>query len=58
MWVTPRTAFPTFETTYILADYKRSSIVDLRGDSCLVAKVGPVGQRETAGGTNLEDDDY
>ncbi|TFK75536.1 hypothetical protein BDN72DRAFT_757174 [Pluteus cervinus] len=54
MWVTPRTAFPTFETTYIWADYKRSNVVDLQGDICLVAKVGPVGQRETAGASELD----
>ncbi|TFK63792.1 hypothetical protein BDN72DRAFT_902108 [Pluteus cervinus] len=26
MWVTPRTAFPTFDTTYIIPDYKRPSV--------------------------------
>ncbi|TFK63788.1 hypothetical protein BDN72DRAFT_775478 [Pluteus cervinus] len=49
MWVTPRTAFPTFRTTYIIADYKRPIVAGLQGDICLVVKVGPVGRRETAG---------
>ncbi|TFK70214.1 hypothetical protein BDN72DRAFT_819242 [Pluteus cervinus] len=48
MWVTPPTAFPTYDTPYV-AYGNEASVAHLYGDICLVAKVGPVDQRETVG---------
>ncbi|TFK70207.1 hypothetical protein BDN72DRAFT_766933, partial [Pluteus cervinus] len=48
MWVTPPTAFPTYDTTYV-AYGNDASVSHLYGDVCLVAEVGPFERRETAG---------
>ncbi len=48
MWVTLETEFPTYQSDYVRLQ-KHAFVDQLKGVICLVAKVGSIECRETAG---------
>ncbi|TFK66432.1 hypothetical protein BDN72DRAFT_823423 [Pluteus cervinus] len=48
MWITPPTVFPTYDSPYVA--YGNEAVLShVYGDICLVARLGPINRRETAG---------